>query len=159
MADTHELSGGCQCGAVRFTARLESLDAYFCHCRMCQRAFGNVFATFTNLPKAAVTWNGAPSYFASSKIARRGFCGTCGTPLTFEYHESARMDLAVGAFDDPSKFKPVMHVGVESRVAPFARADGLPEKRIADFEHIGKKWKAAYGEDVVPGERAARQAR
>jgi hypothetical protein len=159
MADVHELAGGCQCGAVRFTARLESLDAYFCHCRMCQRAFGNVFATYVNLPKADVSWNGAPSYFASSKIARRGFCAKCGTPLTFEYHESARMDLAAGAFDDPTRFKPVMQVGVESRIASFMHADGLPEKRIADFEHIGKKWKAAYGENVVPGEEAAKRER
>jgi hypothetical protein len=147
------LAGGCQCGAVRYTARAKSREAYYCHCRMCQRAFGNVFATFFNVEKADVTWEGqqAPSYHASSKIARRGFCGRCGTPLSFEYHESKRMDLSVGSLDDPGQMQPVAHCGVESRIASFHKPDGLKEVRVDDIEHIVKKWKAAYGESATPG--------
>jgi hypothetical protein len=146
------LTGGCQCGAVRYTAKALSDEAYYCHCRMCQKAFGNIFATFFNLPKANVTWETRePDYFASSKIGRRGFCGKCGTPLSFDYNGSKRMDLSVGSLDQPETMRPVMHVGVDSRVAPFAHSDGLPEKRIEDFDHIVAKWKAAYGPDAKPG--------
>ena len=146
------LTGGCQCGAVRYTARPTSDEAYYCHCRMCQRAFGNIFATFVYLPRANVTWEGRePDRFASSKIARRGFCSRCGTPLTFEYNDSEKMDISVGSLDDPGVMRPVMPVGVDGRVASFAHADGLPEKRVEDFEHIVNKWKAAYGEEAVPG--------
>jgi hypothetical protein len=147
------LTGGCQCGAVRFTAHAKSDEAYYCHCRMCQRAFGNVFAAYVNVAKDALTWDkGPPAYYASSKIARRGFCSTCGTPLTFEYDESKVMDLAVGALDEPERLRPVMHVGVESRVAAFHREDGLPVKRIDEFQHIVDKWKKAYGDAAMPGQ-------
>ena len=124
---------------------------------MCQRAFGNVFATYVNVKKADVVWETAPDWYGSSKIARRPFCSTCGTPLGFEYLESQRMDLAVGALDQPELLKPVMHVGVESRIESFHSHGPLEEKRIADFENIVKKWKAAYGDDVVPGADAARK--
>ncbi len=154
MSNDLVLVGGCQCGAVRYHARAASNDAYYCHCSMCRRAFGNVFAAFVNVKKADVTWDTSPpEYFASSKIAKRGFCGTCGTPLTFEYAEFDRMDLSVGSLDDPGQMRPVMHVGVETRIASFHVNDGLPEKRIDEFAHIVKKWKAAYGDDVVPGPR------
>ena len=119
---------------------------------MCQRAFGNIFATFFNVPRADVTWEGnEPDRFASSKIARRGFCSRCGTPLTFEYNDSKRMDVSVGSLDDPGVMKPVMHVGVDNRVASFAHPDGLPEKRVEEFEHIVAKWKSAYGAEAMPG--------
>jgi len=84
MGTEVELKGSCQCGAVRFRARAKSDEAYYCHCAMCRRAFGNIFATLVPVAKADVTWETrAPDYYASSKIARRGFCAKCGTPLSF----------------------------------------------------------------------------
>ncbi len=94
------LQGGCLCGQLRYEATPTHRDGYYCHCRMCQLAFGNTRAAFFNLRKDQVRWlNGPPSYYASSKIARRGFCGRCGTPLSFEFLDSERMDLAVGSLD------------------------------------------------------------
>jgi hypothetical protein len=146
------LEGGCQCGAVRYAATLTSDAAYYCHCRMCQKAFGNVRAAYVHLPKANVAWTrGAPKYYASSKIARRGFCGECGTPLVFEYLDFDKLDLSAGSFDDPGKLVPKMHVGVEGRVASFHVPDGLPEKRIDEFSHIVERWKKAYGPQAEPG--------
>jgi hypothetical protein len=120
---------------------------------MCRKAFGNLFATFVNVKKADVQWLTPPDTYAASKIARRGFCSHCGTPLSFEYLESDKMDLAVGALDHPEQLRPIAHVGVESRLPAFHKPDGLKEYRIADFDHIMKKWRAAYGDDVVPGPR------
>src|SRR3546814_12492707 len=76
---TQTTTGGCQCGQVRFEAKPPELSAYFCHCRMCQRAVGNIFASFVNLPKADVRWTTRePDYYASTMFARRGFCSACG---------------------------------------------------------------------------------
>ena len=149
---TIELTGGCQCGAVRYRATRADDHAYLCHCRMCQRAFGHVSAAVVGVKKKDVIWEkDGRAFFASSKIARRGFCPTCGTPLSFEYLESDGMDLAVGSLDDPSRVRLTSHFGVESRVASFHRPDGLAEKTTEGVQHIVDKWKKAYGDDARMG--------
>jgi len=155
---TNPLTGGCLCGAVRYEARPDDRDAYYCHCWMCQLAFGNTRAAFINLRKDQVTWTAAqPTRYASSKFALRGFCGRCGTPLSFEYVSSDRMDLSVGSFDDPGALRPVSHFAVESRIASWHVPDGLPETRLDASARIQQRWKDAYGDEVVPGVAATRQ--
>ena len=156
---TAALTGGCLCGAVRFEARPEKREGYYCHCRMCQLAFGNTRAAFINLRKEQVTWTaGAPAEFASSKFAVRGFCKHCGTPLSFAYAGSQYMDLAVGAFDEPSAIKPVSHFAVESRVENWHADDGLPGERLDASATLMDRWKNNYGSEVVPGVAATRKA-
>jgi hypothetical protein len=156
---TAPLTGGCLCGAVRFEARPERREGYYCHCRMCQLAFGNTRASFINLRKDQVTWSGtAPTEYASSSFALRGFCNRCGTPLSFAYDGSLRMDLSVGSFDDPAALTPVSHFAVESRVANWHADDGLPGERLDASEALAKRWKSAYGDNVVPGVEATRAA-
>jgi len=151
------LTGGCLCGAVRYEARPDHREGYYCHCRMCQLAFGNTRAAYFNLRKDQVRWiHELPRYYASSKIARRGFCAHCGTPFSFEFLESERMDLAVGTLDDPSQFNPTSHFAVESRIAAWHAADGLPGERLDEQQALMARWKAAYGENVVPGVAATR---
>lgn len=66
------MTGGCQCGRVRYRVLIDDRDAYLCHCRMCQRATGGVSIAFKYARKADVTWERAPERFASSPIAVRG---------------------------------------------------------------------------------------
>ena len=156
-ASQKPLTGGCLCGAIRYEARPEKREGYYCHCRMCQLACGNTRATFLNLRKEQVTWTaGEPTLYASSKIATRGFCNRCGTPLTFAFTHSKNMDLSVGSLDDPSALQPVAHSGVESRVANWHADDGLPGSRLDQDATLNGLWKAAYGDDVVPGVEATR---
>jgi hypothetical protein len=150
------VEGGCLCGAVRYRAAPLDRDGYYCHCRMCQLAFGNTRAAFVNLLKSAVEWtHGAPARYASSAFALRGFCGNCGTPLSFEYLDSERMDISVGSLDDPGAFKPTSHFAVESRIASWHCEDGLPGARLDANERIVARWKSAYGDAVQPGREAA----
>jgi hypothetical protein len=150
------LTGGCLCGRVRYEAKTDQREGYYCHCRMCQRAFGNTRAAFINLRKAEVRWLAPPAQYASSKIARRGFCPHCGTPLSFEYLDSERMDLAVGSLDDPSAVKPVSHFAIETRVNNWHCDDGLPGERLDANERINQRWRQAYGDGVQPGVDTAR---
>ncbi len=153
------LTGGCLCGAIRYRATPDHRDGYYCHCRMCQLAFGNTRAAFINLRKDEVQWlTQPPACFESSRFARRGFCAHCGTPLSFEYHATERMDLSVGSLDDPAALKPVLHFAVESRIAAWHADDGLPGKGIDSDERLAKFWRDAYGEGVVPGIDAARHS-
>ncbi len=140
---TDSMSGGCQCGRIRYTARIENFDAYLCHCRMCQRATGGVSIAFKNVKKAAVDWAHEPDWYASSAIARRPFCATCGTPLGFEYPDSENCDLTVGSFDDPARFVPTSHFGVEALHEAWLDTQTLPKMRVADNPGSVEKWAAA----------------
>jgi len=155
--DGKTLEGGCLCGRTRYQATVKSDEGYYCHCRMCQLAFGNTRAAFFNLRKDAVQWTAAaPRYYASSRIARRGFCGECGTPLSFEYIDYENIDLSVGSLDDPAALRPASHFAVESRIAAWHAPDGLPEQRLDEHQKLTKRWREAYGESVEPGIEAAR---
>jgi hypothetical protein len=109
------LSGGCQCGAVRFRVEGEPGRASICWCRMCQKAFAGPFGALVTVNVAGLAWTrGERSIFQSSDDIQRGFCAACGTPLTFEY-SADKIDLSVFAFDDPSAVEPVVQLAVESR--------------------------------------------
>jgi hypothetical protein len=140
------ITGGCACGRVRYSVRIESDDAYLCHCRMCQRASGNVSLAMKNVPQADVRWEREPDYFHSSPIARRGFCSACGTSLTFEYlKDTDKMDLTVASFDDPSRFRPVSHFGAESIHRAWLDTSGLPETRSDQYQRLNDRWIEAVG--------------
>jgi hypothetical protein len=80
------ITGGCQCGAVRYEANAAPIRPSLCHCRMCQKAYGNVFGALVSFPAENFRFvSGKPKDYRSSKIAIRGFCESCGTPLTFIY--------------------------------------------------------------------------
>ena len=120
------LSGGCQCGAVRFRVDGEPQRASICWCRMCQKAFGGPFGALVTVNVADLAWTrGRRSTFRSSDAIRRGFCAACGTPLTYEWSDD-RIDLAVFAFDDPSAVEPAVQLAVESRPAWMQRLAGMP---------------------------------
>lgn len=120
-------SGGCQCGAVRFRVEGDLGEASICHCRMCQKATGGLFGPYVGAPFEAVTWTrGQPSYFRSSNKVRRGFCGDCGTPLTFEYGEG-NISLALGALDRPHLVTLSEQLASPERLADFELLANLPE--------------------------------
>ncbi|NIX76546.1 GFA family protein [Microvirga terricola] len=122
------LSGGCQCGAVRYRLMSEPTGASICHCRMCQKAFGNYFAPLTGVPLKDLVWTkGAPGTFKSSEAVERGFCRDCGTPLSFRYVESNRISVSIGSLDDPGRAQPETQYGMESRLAAFETLHTLPE--------------------------------
>jgi hypothetical protein len=143
------LTGGCMCGRVRYAATIDDDEAYLCHCRMCQRSSGNVSLAMKNVKKADVRWEREPDYYPSSPIARRGFCSKCGTSLTFEYPDSPKMDLIVGTFDDPSRFRPDTHFGAESMHRAWINTEGLPQTRTDEYQPLVDRWMKATGK--LPG--------
>ncbi len=116
MSRPEDLTGGCQCGAVRFRARLLGRGS-ICHCRMCQKAFGGFFGPLITAHDANWT-RGEPKWFQSSNAARRAFCGECGTPLAYETRFG--LELAIGAFDDPGAGR-ARHPGQSGRQAAILR--------------------------------------
>ena len=109
------LSGGCECGAIRYECSAEPLMAGHCHCRSCQKASGTGHVSHLMVPKAAVTITGDARLYEraadSGTRVRRGFCPNCGAAV---YGESSGwpdvLTLRAGSLDDPERFHPGMIV-------------------------------------------------
>ncbi len=130
---TAMLTGGCQCGAVRYALARMPEGAHLCHCRMCQKAVGGPFAALAPVRLADFAWTrGAPARFRSSDVAYRDYCAACGTPLTFGYASKAWIDLTIGSLDTPERVPPTRQYGIESRLSWFDPAvlSELPTHRI-----------------------------
>ena len=125
------LSGGCQCGAVRFSVTGALGRASICHCRMCQKAFGAFYGPLVSAP--GLKWTrGAPKYFQSSNRVRRGFCGDCGTPLTFE-PDGGPIEAAIGTFDDPTGLRPAIQLDLGSRLPWVDQLAELPDRTASEI--------------------------
>lgn len=128
------LSGGCQCGMIRFRVTGAPGSASICHCRMCQKAFGNFGAALVLVPESQLAWTrGTPGVFRSSSIVSRGFCPACGTPL-FMREDGEDYEIAMGAFDDPNALPALSRQsGTESRVSWFETMVSLPGEETRDY--------------------------
>jgi hypothetical protein len=129
-ARTPVATGGCQCGAVRYAFYAPLENAHVCHCRMCQRATGGIFAALAGTAPENFSWTrGTPSFFASSNLAQRGFCAQCGTPLSFKYQAStARMYATIGSLDHPENVPIIKQYGIESRLPWVKFCEAVPEE-------------------------------
>lgn len=129
-------TGGCQCGAVRYKL-VERPVVTLCHCRMCQKAVGGPFAALAAVKREALSWiRGAPAYFQSSSMARRGFCPLCGTPLTYEGLESDKVEVTAGSLDDAASHAPTGAFGAEAKLAWVDRIGDLPSE-VTDSKFDG----------------------
>jgi hypothetical protein len=123
------LTGGCQCGAIRFSLSAPPTRISICHCRMCQKAAGAPFASFADIPRENFRWTkGTPATFRSSSIAERGFCAACGTPLSFGRIDGPRIEIMTGTFDRPDQVVPTRQFGTESRLGWVGTIVNLPSQ-------------------------------
>lgn len=128
------VTGGCQCGAIRYAFDAPLQNSHACHCRMCQRATGGVFAALVGARKADFNWIcETPSFFASSDLATRAFCEKCGTPLGFCYNKQDGFQyVTIGSLDDPAT-APITHqYGVESKLPWVSFCEDMPQDKTGE---------------------------
>jgi hypothetical protein len=130
---TTPITGGCQCGAVRYRINGALRGPGICHCRMCQKAFGGAFAALASVSLADLEWTrGHPRLFDSSDEVARGFCANCGTPLTFAYKGRDYLDISLGSLDEPAKVAPEGQVWASSQIRWFGHLHELPARAFDD---------------------------
>lgn len=129
-----ERTGGCQCGALRYVIDQPLGRASICHCRMCQKAFGNAFAPLVTAK--GLRWlHGEPKRFRSSNKVSRGFCGECGTPMTYE-PDGFSAEIAIATLDHPGEVAPVIQVGLESKLAWCDALSSLPTRSAEEAAKV-----------------------
>lgn len=92
-------SGGCLCGAVRFTARGAPLRVGICHCLDCRKFHGALFHASAIFPEEAVEVAGPVERYEG-----RAFCPRCGSSV---YSQSGdEMEMNLGSLDTPDQLRP-----------------------------------------------------
>ena len=98
-------TGGCLCGAVRYTLSETPDHVDYCHCAMCAK-FGGPMGL--EVQPGTIIWNGEDQIqtYASSEWAERGFCRTCGSSLfwrmTADGTGNGMLSLNAGTLNDRS---------------------------------------------------------
>jgi hypothetical protein len=110
-----ELTGGCLCGHVRYSANTDPIFVGVCHCTHCQRQTGTAFSVLVGVPKPAMSIQGQFKTFHdtgdSGQSVQRNFCPECGSPI---FTDAAVMPgvafIKAGTLDDTSWLDPKMHM-------------------------------------------------
>ncbi len=133
-------TGGCMCGAARYEVRGEPFWVGHCHCVSCRAHTGAPVVTFAGFKKDQVTFTeGQRQIYKSSPGVGRGFCGHCGTPLTWEGKSNLPgrgeiFEFHISTLDEPEAFVPTSHFFYPERIAWFDLADDLPRYHGFDFD-------------------------
>ena len=126
-SDAH--SGGCLCGAIRYRIRGAPTSSAHCHCRSCRKAAGAGFVTWAGMDEKnfSVT-QGHVAVCESSPGVSRGFCGQCGSALTYAAKKWAgEIYVTAATLDEPGAVTPTAHVYVEEKLPWVRLDDGLPQ--------------------------------
>jgi hypothetical protein len=122
------LSGGCLCGAIRYTVSVPITELRACHCRDCQKSTGGAGTVNAVIPSAAMQiGKGTPKRYSvtadSGRTLHRFFCGDCGSPL-FSRRELTPENTAlrIGTLDDSSGMKITANIWTRS-ARPWAYID------------------------------------
>jgi hypothetical protein len=101
---------------------------------MCQKAAGGPMMAFARVKKPDLRWTrGQPASFRSSSLVERQFCSACGTPLTYNFIETANISVTVGSLDDPEAVRPTLQYGIDRVLSWFPTVGNLPGKRTDEF--------------------------
>ena len=103
MSNETRLSGGCHCGAVRYTLHASPLSIQHCHCETCRKTSGALYTTGGVMRRDKVEIIGAENLtrYRASPSFEQQFCGTCGCDLfAYDDNETVLFYVHVSTLDD-----------------------------------------------------------
>jgi hypothetical protein len=129
MSDTR--TGGCLCGAVRYTLAWPPQALVVCHCSDCQKQAGSAFSVVGVSARGDIAVTGELTTFAhpgsSGQTVSRKFCGQCGSPVLTDTPAAAEQGIVffkAGTLDRTDDLAPSLHYWTRSAQPWFA----LPQR-------------------------------
>jgi hypothetical protein len=128
------LTGGCNCGAVRYEVTEPLVGAVYCHCRRCQRRSGA--AASANAAAApgsfdVVSGEEALRVWQPEDGAEKWFCGECGSAIfSSAPGRSDPIGIRLGTFDGDPGIRP----GLRQFVAYGAPWEPIPDDGLPRYD-------------------------
>jgi len=130
---TSPITGGCLCGAIRYTINASVTGLRACHCTHCQKTSGtgaSVNAVIQSRDFALT--QGTPKRYTdkadSGRLLRRFFCADCGSPIYSQRDASPeRMVVRAGSLDDSSAMRITTNIWTKS-ARPWSWIDPASEQ-------------------------------
>src|SRR5215218_3461780 len=89
-------TGGCLCGAVRYSVRGDPVHVRRCHCAGCRKESGSAFTVYAHWPAEAFEMSGEISSYDG-----RSFCPRCGSRLLDASDRGERLvEIRIGTLDE-----------------------------------------------------------
>nr|WP_256372982.1 GFA family protein [Pseudoruegeria sp. HB172150] len=141
------LTGGCQCGALRYRITAAPVTCYACHCTLCQRQSGSGFGMSLQCPDDSVELEGPSASLewtgGSGRLSRHTFCPACGVRVTHQIEGSPVIVIKPGTLDDTSWLRPAGHIFTATRQpwVPEPSATTLVYEDRPDMPALHAHWK------------------
>jgi hypothetical protein len=117
-------TGGCLCGAVRYSVRGDPVHVRRCHCADCRKESGSAFTVYAHWPVEAFEMSGEISSYDG-----RGFCPRCGSRLVDTSDPGDTLiEIRIGSLDEaPFELKPEDEIWVKRRESWIPPVEGAAQ--------------------------------
>ena len=127
------LTGGCNCGAVRFEDPQPPVSARYCHCTRCQRRTGTAASASAAVVPGSFHIVAGQDRLRAWKPeggAEKWFCGDCGSAVfSRDPTNPDRVGVRLGAFDSDPGVRP----GARQFVAYAAPWEPIPDDGLPRY--------------------------
>ncbi len=125
------ITGGCECGKLRYQVLGEITDYCHCHCSICRRIHGDAFESWGGVARAEFTYvSGEDSLrrYSFSENADSLFCETCSSTILVDFKpEPDMLYITMGTVDGDVDCPDGYHQFVGSKAPWFEISDDLPQ--------------------------------
>ena len=146
------LTGGCQCGRIRYRVHSRPLVFYLCHCSECQRHTSSAFGESLRFRREDLDVD--PGLVSMSRMSESGklrqgwFCPDCGVRIWHGTEGSAEINIKAGTLDDTSWLVPAGHIWCSSKQPFMHIADdelAYDAQPADNYEALKLRWQTMTG--------------
>jgi hypothetical protein len=142
------VTGGCQCGNIRYKLKAAPVVFYLCHCTECQRQSSSAFGQSMRVRVEDLEITGSMARYkrntGSGGTLVCDFCPDCGTRLIHRREAYAtNVSLKAGSLDDTSWLVPAGHIWTKSKQKWVVIPEGslAYELQPEDFGALKERWR------------------
>jgi hypothetical protein len=133
------MTGGCQCGSVRYDASGPPMKLYVCHCRECrkQTASGFGISAIVRREDFRLTLGAPKSWVRVADSGRRlrvMFCPDCGSRVWHDREGIVWPTVSIegGSLDQPLDLRAAVHVWTSRKLPGVVIPEGVAQFPFAD---------------------------